>query len=366
MSLDQKQSSVLDSKQQLPKSNLRQFPNNNPSQPVLTEALKRALCNLIDRKFVLSLENDLIQFISSNTDSYLLSPMNSYYRLLTHQTAAYYSLGHTLNNEGNSIIVFKNFGVDIVRPVPLSSFIFENQFQQPINYTHPQNAVPVGFNSHFHHPQQPAPQAFGFIPPPFSYVPPVTSQTQQSSIVQPQISITSQYDQSEEKSVQFKIMKRKETKASKSTAENGKTISKESSSHDTNEESIDESKTIEDDIASKKSAYEAARERIFQHAEQEDDDEEIEEDDNKDERDVKDIPRVIPQYGQQYIPSIIGMHPNQNTNVNLRYLQYQYNQQAFLDQTAGGYYQQQPYQYHNQGYNGFRKSKSNGYVNRKN
>ncbi|ODV76345.1 Rbs1p CYBJADRAFT_118103, partial [Cyberlindnera jadinii NRRL Y-1542] len=49
-----------------------------------------------DRTFIVKLEKDLQSFIMSNTDSYLLAPMNSYYRLITHQTAEYYCLGHTL------------------------------------------------------------------------------------------------------------------------------------------------------------------------------------------------------------------------------------------------------------------------------
>ncbi|KAH3671907.1 hypothetical protein OGAPHI_000093 [Ogataea philodendri] len=64
--------------------------------------------NLNDRKFIISLESEIIEFIMKpNVDSWKMTPLNSYYRLLTHKLAEYYNLGHILSNDGYSMVLFK-------------------------------------------------------------------------------------------------------------------------------------------------------------------------------------------------------------------------------------------------------------------
>lgn len=59
-------------------------------------------------KFILDLETELIDFIvTPSMDSWKLNPLNSYYRLLSHQLADYYHLGHILSNDGSSMVIFK-------------------------------------------------------------------------------------------------------------------------------------------------------------------------------------------------------------------------------------------------------------------
>ncbi|TID15048.1 hypothetical protein CANINC_004719 [Pichia inconspicua] len=54
--------------------------------------------------FLLALEKQIVEFVlKSEQDSLKLSPMNSYYRLLSHQLADYYHLGHILS----SMVLYK-------------------------------------------------------------------------------------------------------------------------------------------------------------------------------------------------------------------------------------------------------------------
>ncbi|ODQ78527.1 hypothetical protein BABINDRAFT_162733 [Babjeviella inositovora NRRL Y-12698] len=73
----------------------------------ITKSLYTALWKPSDRMFCLRLERDLLQFIESKTDSYKLQAMNSYYRLLAHQVADYYKLGHSISSDALAILVFK-------------------------------------------------------------------------------------------------------------------------------------------------------------------------------------------------------------------------------------------------------------------
>lgn len=59
-------------------------------------------------KFLLALEKQIIEFVlKSEQDSLKLNPMNSYYRLLSHQLADYYHMGHILSNDGTSMVLYK-------------------------------------------------------------------------------------------------------------------------------------------------------------------------------------------------------------------------------------------------------------------
>lgn len=73
--------------------------------PILYKSLFNG--NPKDRFFILRLERDLRSFISSETVSWRLQPLNSYYRLLVHQIAAYYAMGHILLKDGASMVIFK-------------------------------------------------------------------------------------------------------------------------------------------------------------------------------------------------------------------------------------------------------------------
>ncbi|QLG73389.1 hypothetical protein HG535_0E04730 [Zygotorulaspora mrakii] len=64
-----------------------------------------------DRQFVIALENSILSFIDSNADSCELAPMNSYFRLLSHQIAEYHNVKHALaRSHDNCVIVFKGHG----------------------------------------------------------------------------------------------------------------------------------------------------------------------------------------------------------------------------------------------------------------
>lgn len=64
-----------------------------------------------DRQFIIAMENSIISFVNSNADSYELSPMNSYFRLLSHQIAEYHNLKHALaRSHDNCVVIFKGHG----------------------------------------------------------------------------------------------------------------------------------------------------------------------------------------------------------------------------------------------------------------
>lgn len=69
---------------------------------------RAGVAQLSDRDFILNLETEILEFIvRQNVDSWKLTPLNSYYRLLTHKLAEYYNLGHILSNDGYSMVLFK-------------------------------------------------------------------------------------------------------------------------------------------------------------------------------------------------------------------------------------------------------------------
>ncbi|CDF90980.1 uncharacterized protein ZBAI_00491 [Zygosaccharomyces bailii ISA1307] len=64
-----------------------------------------------DRQFIVELENSVASFVESNAETYELRPMNSYYRLLSHQVAEYHNLKHALaRTHDNCVIIFKGDG----------------------------------------------------------------------------------------------------------------------------------------------------------------------------------------------------------------------------------------------------------------
>lgn len=87
-------------------------PSNSPkdqqaSTDMLPASLHSALVNSRDRMFALRLEHDITCFLDSTHDSIELKPMNSYYRLLSHQVSDYYQLGHIVSPNGATVILFK-------------------------------------------------------------------------------------------------------------------------------------------------------------------------------------------------------------------------------------------------------------------
>lgn len=61
-----------------------------------------------DRVFLIDLENSILDFVESSAYTYQLKPMNSYYRLLSHQVAEYHGLQHTVSKDNDKcVIVFK-------------------------------------------------------------------------------------------------------------------------------------------------------------------------------------------------------------------------------------------------------------------
>lgn len=75
----------------------------------LSPAMRTALFHKPhDRQFIVDLENSILSFIESNAESYQLRPMNSYYRLLSHQIAEFHGLKHALARaHDNCVIIFK-------------------------------------------------------------------------------------------------------------------------------------------------------------------------------------------------------------------------------------------------------------------
>lgn len=61
-----------------------------------------------DRQFIIDKEQAIINFIDSNQNSLELRPMNSYYRMLSHQIAEYHHLRHVIARSNDvSVILFK-------------------------------------------------------------------------------------------------------------------------------------------------------------------------------------------------------------------------------------------------------------------
>ena len=222
-----------------------------PHKPVphITDALRRALSIPRDRTFIVKLEKDLQSFIMSNTDSYLLAPMNSYYRLITHQTAEYYCLGHTLNEGTNSILVFKHIGVELTTPTPLSTLPIGVPYTGviPVQYCYPQNMYQ----------QFPLP-----VVPQVGQVPQQQHQHQQQY---PQTTPSDQNITTAHPSQHIKIMKRDDSKNKAEDSEGNKNeeTTKEGEEVETDDTKENTPQSLISDLASRELEYQKARERIF-------------------------------------------------------------------------------------------------------
>ncbi|CCH61750.1 hypothetical protein TBLA_0F02080 [Henningerozyma blattae CBS 6284] len=87
-----------------------------PKQDIISQ-LSPAMINALfekpyDRQFIINIESLIVNFIDSNDTNLNLNPMNSYYRLLSHQIAQYHNLKHilkkfntTTSNVDNSFLV---------------------------------------------------------------------------------------------------------------------------------------------------------------------------------------------------------------------------------------------------------------------
>lgn len=72
------------------------------------EKLIEALSSPKDRLPLLQLEEKIMTFITKGRDTMLeLPPQNSFTRLLTHKLADYYNLAHHINDENNSVRIFR-------------------------------------------------------------------------------------------------------------------------------------------------------------------------------------------------------------------------------------------------------------------
>lgn len=287
-----------------------QYPYQYPPQPyqippsiaLIPQALRSALTNPNHRAFVIGLESDLLNFIASNTDSYLLSPMNSFYRLLTHKTAEYYSLGHSLNKEGNSIIVYKNFGVELVKPQPLNSIPIQQLWGPDLQ--HLPHAPPIPF------PVQMNPQ---FHPQFHQQYNPIRSNNELNEVKK----------ENSNPPKEFKIMKREE---SESKSENSTiAISESEKEAESSNENINP-KDLENERASKETIYQKARERIFQNSGEEEEEEDEEEEEEPDLNNNNNARVFHPQYQQPFIPQGPGVpqgyFPMTNGPVPFPYYQY--------------------------------------------
>lgn len=83
-----------------------------------------------DRMFVLQLESSIVTFINSDDQTFTLNPMNSYFRLLSHQVAAYHNLKHTFSrsNDNKSILLYKGTAGQKSVRLPLLQDLKANSF----------------------------------------------------------------------------------------------------------------------------------------------------------------------------------------------------------------------------------------------
>ena len=91
-----------------------------PPPPVSPdEKLLDALASPKDRLSILQLEERLLAFITHSTVEFIdLPPQNSYARLLAHKLADYYSLFHRINDDGQTIRIFRTASPNL--PTPLT------------------------------------------------------------------------------------------------------------------------------------------------------------------------------------------------------------------------------------------------------
>lgn len=254
-----------------------------PMTPLqISEPLRNALAMSRDRSFIFQIERDLQNFISSNTDSYLLAPMNSYYRLITHHTAEYYSLGHTVNEGTKSILVFKQFGVQLRNPPPL--------VVAPAPFMPPNGAYPAAYRM-----PMPYPQPMMQVPPqPVSISPPVPQPIPHN----------------------FKLMKRPESATpepveEKETEDGSK--SKESGAEDQN----GGKKDLDGDLATRESEYQKARQRIFEEGRGSSDESEEEEEDENGSYAPSTRPMNYAEVPAFYPDQMLAMSMNMNMNMQI-------------------------------------------------
>ncbi|CAI1889874.1 hypothetical protein SEUBUCD650_0D00640 [Saccharomyces eubayanus] len=85
-----------------------------------------------DRVFIIELENSIVSFINSNTESFQLRPLNSYYRLLSHQIAEYHNLNHVLaRTQDSCVILFKGENFQKIEGKPLLQELQQSKSEEP-------------------------------------------------------------------------------------------------------------------------------------------------------------------------------------------------------------------------------------------
>ncbi|CAI4057815.1 hypothetical protein N7582_000941 [Saccharomyces uvarum] len=87
-----------------------------------------------DRVFIIELENSIVSFINSNTESFQLRPMNSYYRLLSHQIAEYHNLNHVLaRTQDSCVILFKGENFQKIEGKPLLQELQHSKLEESVS-----------------------------------------------------------------------------------------------------------------------------------------------------------------------------------------------------------------------------------------
>ncbi|KAK5163414.1 hypothetical protein LTR04_002561 [Oleoguttula sp. CCFEE 6159] len=98
--------------------------------PVPDEKLVEALAKPQERLWVLKLEQDIVDFLNSSKESSLELPQcNSFYRLLAHRLADYYSLGHIVDPSLTAVRLYKIPPHSL--PPPISSFFNASTMNTP-------------------------------------------------------------------------------------------------------------------------------------------------------------------------------------------------------------------------------------------
>lgn len=86
-----------------------------------------------DRVFLIDLENSVLDFVESSAYTYQLKPMNSYYRLLSHQVAEYHGLQHTVSKDNDKcVIVYKQNDYE-----PNANLILLQELEPQVMYQFP-------------------------------------------------------------------------------------------------------------------------------------------------------------------------------------------------------------------------------------
>ncbi|GME84758.1 unnamed protein product [Ambrosiozyma monospora] len=289
-----------------------------------------------DKCFIENLESEIIEFIvKPNVDSWKLTPLNSYYRLLTHKVSEYYNLGHILSNDGYSMVLYK---------INTSLVNADDETKKTAKFDEDGNIKPLDFRNLKFDPAEKLnrirlSELYSYYGEMFkAKVDESLSKQQQHRTPQRSSTVSSSSSvddltqgvksslninaNTSANSAHFKIMKRKPGSKSRDTvfessAETGDT---------TPTTPIVEEKTMEEDKISREEKYRLVKERL--EKEQADGDDDDDDDDDEDEDDYEDEGETgNKNNGRQY--QTTNNHNRQYRRNNNNYRQNNYNNNGY-------------------------------------